>query len=92
MEAARRAMRDARHFGLQSRVAVLEAEVERLRRDCAELYQVIGVLADYAPKASERAITKALDNASAAANGLPRPHDDLLPFYGSPFNAPDIDE
>lgn len=54
------------------------SEVERLREDCAELYQVIGVMADYCP--DDQAIVKALDNASAAANGLPRKHHDLLPF------------
>jgi hypothetical protein len=57
------------------------SEVERLRRDCAELYQVIGVLsASHADLFEHPQVTKALDNASAASNGDPRPHDDLLPF------------
>lgn len=59
-------------------VARKDTEIERLRRDCAELYQVIGVMADYCP--DDPAVVKALDNASAAAAGLSRPHDDLLPF------------
>ena len=49
-------------------------EIARLRRDCAEMYQVIGVLANGRP------VLKVLNNALAAANGQPRPHDDLLPF------------
>lgn len=67
--------------------AILLAEVDRLtalvddlRRDCSELYQVVGALA-YAPRQfDDQQITKALDNAWAAAQGEPRPHDDLLPF------------
>lgn len=54
--------------------------IERLRRDCAELYQVIGTMADHCPNPSDPAIVKALDNASDAANGQPRRHEDLLPF------------
>lgn len=55
-------------------------EVERLRRDCAELYQVIGTMAEHCPDPEDPAIIKALDNASDAADGDPRRHDDLLPF------------
>lgn len=55
-------------------------EIERLRRDCSELYQVIGTMAEHCPDPSDPAIVKALDNASDAANGDPRRHDDLLPF------------
>lgn len=55
-------------------------EIERLRRDCAELYQVIGTMAEHCPDPTDPAIVKALDNASDAANGDPRRHDDLLPF------------
>lgn len=58
----------------------LEAQIERLRRDCAELYQVIGTMAEHCPDPSDPAIVKALDNASDAAGGAPRRHDDLLPF------------
>lgn len=56
------------------------SEVERLRRDCAELYQVIGTMAEHCQDPEDPAIIKALDNASDAANGDPRRHDDLLPF------------
>lgn len=56
------------------------SEVERLRRDCAELYQVIGTMADHCPDPEDAAIIKALDNASDAAQGQPRRHSDLLPF------------
>ena len=56
------------------------AEIERLRRDCAELYQVIGTMAESCIDPDAGPIIKALDNASAAENGDPRPHDDLLPF------------
>jgi hypothetical protein len=56
------------------------SEIKRLRRDCSELYQVIGTMAEHCPDAGNPAIIKALDNASAAAAGTPRPHDDLLPF------------
>ena len=55
-------------------------EIERLRRDCAELYQVIGNMAEHCPDPEDPAIIKALDNASDAANADPRRHDDLLPF------------
>lgn len=58
----------------------LKAENERLRRDCAELYQVIGTMAGHCPDPCDQGIIKALDNASAAAAGEPRRHDDLLPF------------
>jgi hypothetical protein len=57
-----------------------DAEIERLRRDCAELYQVIGTMAESYSDPEAAQIIKALDNASAAANGDLRPHDDLLPF------------
>lgn len=56
------------------------SEVDRLRRDCAELYQVIGTMAEHCPDPEDAAIIKALDNASDAASGDPRSHDDLLPF------------
>ena len=59
------------------------AEIERLRRDCAEAYQVVGTLSCVlldSENVSSEDITKALDNLIAAANGEPRPHDDLLPF------------
>lgn len=64
-----------------------EPEVERLREDCAEAYQAVGFLADCLgywqmaednPRAVQ--ITKLLDNLSAAAEGEPRTHADILPF------------
>lgn len=55
--------------------------IERLRDDCAEAYQVIGagMLGDPCPYTDED-VERALDNLFAAANGDPRPHDDLLPW------------
>ena len=55
-------------------------EIDRLRRDCAEFYQVIGTMSEHCPDPDDPAIIKALDNASNAASGAPRQHDDLLPF------------
>lgn len=63
-------------------------EIERLRRDCAKLYQVIGCLAGTLRDNPQ--VIKALDNASAAAAGEPRPHDDLLPFTAVNPDAEDI--
>ncbi len=64
----------------QKRLDTTNAEIKRLRRDCAELYQVLGTMSEHCPDPEDPAIVKALDNASAAANADPRPHDDLLPF------------
>lgn len=74
----------------RERETVREREIERLREDCAEAYQIIGVLwareddrregnppADLIPAAD---FERALDNLSAAAAGGPRPHADLLPW------------
>jgi len=58
----------------------LRAEAERLRRDCAEAYQVIGALADRAGLLHHPAVEKALENLDAATRGDPRPHTDLLPL------------
>src|SRR3954466_14161330 len=57
-----------------------DAEIEQLRRDCRELYQVVGYLAHHAKLFNDPQTVKALDNACAAAEGKPRPHADLLPF------------
>lgn len=66
-------------------VGEMQAEIWRLRLDCSELYQVIGTLSEpHGAMFDDPQVTKALDNASAAANGDPRPHDDLLPFTLSP--------
>jgi hypothetical protein len=58
----------------------LTAEIERLRSDCAEAYQVVGALAGYAGVFEHPGVIQALDNLSAAADGKPRPHAELLPF------------
>lgn len=62
----------------------LSAEVLRLRRDCAEAYQCVGYTRGSVgyndPAPSEEDIVRLLDNLSAASSGLPRPHDDLLPW------------
>jgi hypothetical protein len=55
-------------------------EIDRLREDCAQAYQVIGVLAHQAGVFDHPDTVKALDNMHAAADGEPRPHADLLPF------------
>lgn len=62
------------------RIAALEAENAELRRVCAELYQIIGTMAEYCPDPEAAPIIKALDNASDAASGDPVRHQDLLPF------------
>ena len=70
------------HKGNQS-AKLLYASATRLddlNALCAELYQVIGVLADKAHAFETTAVEKALDNALAGANGAPIPHQDLLPF------------
>lgn len=59
----------------------LKCEVARLRRDCAEAYQVVGALAlGETQLYSESDIAAALDNLSAAAAGRKRPHENLLPW------------
>lgn len=62
----------------------LYAEIKRLRRDCAEAYQVIGcgMLGEPHPGITQKDVERALDNLSAAMRGLPRPHEDLLPWPG----------
>ena len=62
-------------------VPALGAEVERLRRDCAEAYQVIGALALRSGLLHYPAVEKALENLDAATRGDPRPHADLLPIF-----------
>ena len=56
------------------------AELERLRRDCAEAYQVLGAISTQPCAHTARDVERALDNLCAAAEGKPRPHDDLLPW------------
>ena len=67
--------------GLSDDGVALRAEVERLRRDCAEAYQVIGALAPRAGLLQYPAVEKALENLDAATRGDPRPHADLLPIF-----------
>jgi len=55
-------------------------EIKRLRRDCGDAYQVIGYLASEANLFETKEVEKALDNMFAAASGLARPHENLLPF------------
>jgi hypothetical protein len=56
-------------------------ELQRLRRDCAEAYQVIGAGMFGEPCAyTQDDVERALNNLIAAAEGEPRPHDDLLPW------------
>ena len=50
--------------------------IEELQRDCAEAYIVVGELAGD----NLEYVEKALDNLLAATSGVPRPHEDLLPF------------
>lgn len=61
---------------------LLADEVRRLREDCAEAYQVCGaaMLCPGEVKWTDDDAVRVLDNLSAAANGEPRPHDDLLPW------------
>lgn len=62
-------------------IITLRDECERLRQDCAEAYQVVGAATfDGSPNYTDDDVTRALDNLSAASNGEPRPHDDLLPW------------
>lgn len=67
--------------------AELEAEIERLRRDCGEAYQAVGVMANAlgwwkmpSDHPWHRPIEKLLDNLTDGECGQPRSHDDLLPF------------
>ena len=51
------------------------AEIDRLRKLCAEVYQVAGTLG---------ADARVLDNLWAAADGKPLPHASLLPYPAPP--------
>lgn len=57
-----------------------EEEVARLRALCAEVYQVVGVLAHFDEVFLDPGVMKVLDNLQAGADGNPIPHADLLPF------------
>jgi formylglycine-generating enzyme required for sulfatase activity len=62
------------------RIKQLEAEVERLRGDCAEAYQVLGYLTEWVEDDEHGDIDRVLDNLWAAQCGEPKPHDDILPW------------
>lgn len=57
-----------------------DSELDRLRRECAEAYMVVGALADMAEVFETDAVEKVLDNLSAASHGDKRVHDEVLPF------------
>lgn len=59
----------------------LRAEVERLRRDCAEAYQFVGALAERAKLLQYPAVVRVLENLDAATRGDGRPHADILPIF-----------
>ena len=56
------------------------AEIDRLRQECAEAYQVVASLAGEAGVLDRPEVVKVLDNLWAAAQGEPRVHADVLPF------------
>lgn len=66
----------------KGRASVL-AEINKLRRVCAEAYQLAGAFG-----ASE----EALDNLSAAANGNPLPHETFLPVFASDNFSGEVQE
>ncbi|MBP2316937.1 hypothetical protein [Azospirillum soli] len=55
-------------------------ELQRLRQDCADAYQVVGSLGAAAGVLDSPEVIKALDNLSAASHGEARRHEGLLPF------------
>lgn len=69
-------------------------QIERLRRDCAEAYQVVGTISGVLwdnKNVRMDDVTKALNNLLAAANGEPRPHENLLPFSATHSEFRDTD-
>jgi hypothetical protein len=65
----------------QLSLPALRVEAERLRRDCAEAYQVMGAVSERAGLLQHPTVVKALENLDAATRGDARPHADLLPIY-----------
>lgn len=66
---------------IAAELAHRDIEIDRLRADCAEAYQVVGAGMLGEPcEYTQADVERALDNLSAAANGAPRPHADLLPW------------
>ena len=60
-------------------------EIRRLRRDCMEAYQILGHFypldgEDQFTSYTTTDIERVLDNLSDAFNGMPRSHEDLLPW------------
>lgn len=72
-------------------IRYMQEQLYRLREDCAEAYQVIGVLAELGGFFGHPAVEKALDNLSAASNDQPRPFEDLLPFDPRTVPSEEID-
>lgn len=69
--------------------------LERALEALGEAYQVVGAIARYAGIFETTDVQRALDNISAAANGEPVPHTDLLPWPKEelrPTNAPSNEE
>ena len=71
-----------KYHALQADHARVLGLVQALQELCAEVYQVVGSLADSAGVFDAEATVKVLDNLSAASSGEPLPHKDLLPFPG----------
>ena len=58
-----------------------KSEIDRLRTDCAEAYQVVGTLAEAAGVFDSAEVQRVLDNLDAAATpNAPKPHASVLPF------------
>lgn len=76
-----------------AKIRELEAQVKRLQKDCAEAYQAFDHLSFYFDDDECKDCEKILDNLAAAANGDPRPHDDLHPWpRGKLTYVPDDEE
>ena len=55
-------------------------DAQAARIACAEAHQVLGALAHHVGLFDHPDVIRALDNLSAAADGRPVPHTDLLPW------------
>lgn len=69
-------------------VQTTAGEVERLREDCAEAYQVVGALSSMCGLFGTGEVEKVLDNLHAATCGEPRPHATVLPFAPAAAQTP----
>lgn len=66
----------------------LRKEVERLRDDCADLYQIVAAaMLDDPVEYTGADVVRVLDNLNAAASGEPRPHK-LRPWPNAKHEAP----